>query len=77
MKKLAVIILNWNGLKLLQEFVPGVAATTIGPDVDLIVADNGSSDDSCAWLAANYPQVRLLRLPKDIRAHLTDTGRRK
>lgn len=65
MKKLAVIILNWNGLKLLQEFVPGVAATTIGPDVDLIVADNGSSDDSCAWLAANYPQVRLLRLPEN------------
>ena len=42
-----------------------MATTTIGPDVDLIVADNGSSDDSCAWLAANYPQVRLLRLPEN------------
>lgn len=44
MKRLGVIILNWNGLKLLKEFIPTVAATTISADIDLVVADNGSTD---------------------------------
>lgn len=64
-KRLAVIILNWNGLSLLREFIPTVAETTIGPDTDLIVADNGSTDGSCEWLQANWPQVRLLRFKEN------------
>lgn len=60
MKKLAVIILNWNGLKLLQELIPKVAATTISADTDLIVADNGSTDGSVSWLKENHPEVKLL-----------------
>lgn len=60
MKKLAVIILNWNGLKLLQELIPTVAATTISADTDLIVADNGSTDGSVSWLKENHPEVKLL-----------------
>lgn len=60
MKKLAVIILNWNGLKLLQELIPTVAATTISADTDLIVADNGSTDGSVSWLKENHPEVKVL-----------------
>lgn len=63
MKKLAVIILNWNGIRLLQEFIPRVAETTISPDTDLIVADNGSTDGSCAWLETHFPEVRVIRFP--------------
>ena len=44
-KKLAVIILNWNGRKLLERFIPDAAANTIGEEADLFVADNGSTDD--------------------------------
>lgn len=65
MKKLAVIILNWNGLHLLREFLPKVAATTINADTDLIVADNGSTDGSCGWLEAEWPQVKLMRFDKN------------
>lgn len=54
MKRLGVIILNWNGLKLLKEFIPTVAATTISADIDLVVADNGSTDGSCEWLEENF-----------------------
>ena len=53
MKKAAVIILNWNGLALLQEFLPAAAACTISDRADLIVADNGSTDDSVAWVREN------------------------
>ena len=65
-KRLAVIILNWNGVALLQEFIPKAVADTIDADTDLIVADNGSTDDSVKWLEANYPQVKLLRFDTNL-----------
>lgn len=65
MKKLAVIILNWNGIKLLKELLPKVSATTVNDNVDLIVADNGSTDGSCAWVRAHHPEVKLLEFPEN------------
>lgn len=59
-KKLGVIILNWNGLKLLQEYLPDAVENTISDETDLIVADNGSTDASVAWIKDNYPQVKIL-----------------
>lgn len=64
-KSLAVIILNWNGRKLLEEFLPQVLATTSGPEVDVIVADNGSEDDSVDWLVNNYPDVEVIKLDEN------------
>lgn len=64
-KKLGVIILNWNGLKLLQEFLPSAAAHTVCDEVDLIVADNGSTDASVEWVRANYPEVKIIPLDKN------------
>ena len=42
----SVIILNWNGAKMLQQFLPNVLLNTNNPDYEVIVADNGSTDDS-------------------------------
>lgn len=64
-KKMAVIILNWNGEKLLQRFIPPVFATTVSERVDLIVADNGSTDGSLAWLRGSYPDVKILEFPEN------------
>lgn len=64
-KKLAVIILNWNGLKLLKQFIPDCDRYTNAPEVDLIVADNGSTDDSVEWLEENYPDVKVIRLGRN------------
>lgn len=64
-KKLAVIILNWNGRKLLERFIPDAAANTIGEEADLFVADNGSTDDSLEWLRANHPGVKVIPFPKN------------
>lgn len=65
MKQLAVIILNWNGLKLLKEFLPIASRYTIDADTDLIVADNGSTDGSVEWIATNHPEVKLLTFPSN------------
>lgn len=65
MKKLAVIILNWNGLELLRKFLPVAVSFTSGEEVDLIVADNGSEDGSADWISTNYPEIRLIRFTKN------------
>lgn len=64
-KSLAVIILNWNGLKLLKQFLPTALEYTKGDDVELIVADNGSTDGSVEWLETNYPSLRLIKFHKN------------
>jgi GT2 family glycosyltransferase len=46
MSKTAVIILNWNGEKLLLQFLPSVVKYSALPNVEIIVADNASTDDS-------------------------------
>ena len=61
MKPVAVIILNWNGAKLLRKYLPTVLAGTNADIADVIVADNGSTDDSIAVLEQEFPQVKVLR----------------
>ena len=65
MKKLAVIILNWNGLKLLQQFLPLAAEYTIDENTDLIVADNGSTDGSAEWVESVLPDVKVIRFAEN------------
>ena len=64
-KRLAVIILNWNGEKLLRQFLPTAVKYTQGREVDLIIADNGSSDNSVNWIQGNYPDLRILKFDKN------------
>ncbi|WP_207425223.1 glycosyltransferase family 2 protein [Pedobacter sp. SYSU D00535] len=58
--KVAVVILNWNGKKFLERFLPFVVASTY-PNIELIVADNQSNDDSLAFLQAAYPQIKIIQ----------------
>ena len=64
-KKLGVIILNWNGRKLLEQFLPVASRHTVCDTADLIVADNGSTDDSVAWVRANHPEVKVMVLDRN------------
>lgn len=64
MARLSVVILNWNGRAHLERYLPSVVAHTTG-DAEVIVADNGSTDDSLVWLRLNYPDVRVVRLDKN------------
>lgn len=65
MKKTAVVILNWNGRKLLEEFLPSVIRYSSFPDVEIVVADNGSTDDSIAFLTSVYPQITRVVLSEN------------
>ena len=57
----AIVILNWNGQTFLQQFLPSVMATSY-PGRRIIVADNGSTDDSIAYLKEYFPEVELIVL---------------
>ena len=61
MKKVAVIILNWNGAALLRRYLPSVVSNTPAAIADVIVADNGSEDDSLTLLESDFPTVKVLR----------------
>ncbi|MDE6098966.1 MAG: glycosyltransferase family 2 protein [Muribaculaceae bacterium] len=58
--KTAVVILNWNGAALLRQYLPSVTAGTDPASATVIVADNGSTDDSIALLKNEFPQVEIL-----------------
>lgn len=66
MKPLAIIILNWNGLKLLKQLLPTAAQFSISDKSDLIVADNGSTDGSCEWIKTYCPDIKLLRFHENL-----------
>lgn len=62
--KVAVVILNWNGRYMLERFLPTVCRYS-NEDAEVIVADNGSTDDSLEWLAAHQPHVKVIKLDKN------------
>ncbi|WP_284652610.1 glycosyltransferase family 2 protein [Flavobacterium terrisoli] len=59
MKKIAVVILNWNGAKLLEQFLPSVVA--FSDEAKIYVADNASTDDSIEVIKAQFPQITIIQ----------------
>ena len=57
--KTAIAILNWNGRKLLEEFLPSVVSFSKGAAIYVI--DNASDDDSVKYLKSNYPQIKIIQ----------------
>lgn len=65
----SLIVLNWDGRHLLEEFLPSVveAVRREGGGHEILVVDNGSRDDSLAFLKAGYPQVKVVALDRNRR----------
>ncbi len=57
--KVAVVILNWNGLRYLQTYLPSVLASTY-PNLEIILGDNGSTDGSVEFVRTNFPLVKTV-----------------
>ncbi|MDH5827352.1 glycosyltransferase family 2 protein [Sphingobacterium faecium] len=57
--KVAVVILNWNGRFFLEKFLPSVYNSSY-PNIEFVIGDNASTDDSLAFVSASYPQITLL-----------------
>jgi len=55
----SIVILNWNGKKLLQKFLPFVLESTY-VNKRIIIVDNASTDDSIAFLKVQFPMVEIL-----------------
>ena len=56
----AVVILNWNGKQYLQQFLPSVIQSTY-TNIEIIVADNASTDQSLELLEREFPNVKVIR----------------
>lgn len=63
--KVAVVILNWNGLKLLKTYMPDVVKNSNVKGAEIIVADNNSTDGSIEYLKEFYPSVKLVLLDEN------------
>lgn len=59
MKKIAVVILNWNGAKLLEQFLPSVVA--FSDEAKIYVADNASSDTSLEVIKNQFPSITIIQ----------------
>ena len=65
MPEISVIIANWNGAHLLPGCLDALRRQT-WRDFEVVVVDNGSSDDSLALLAGDYPEVRVIALAENL-----------
>ena len=61
--KVAVVILNWNGVDFLARFLPAVIEHSAGAEI--IVADNASTDDSVGMVKERFPQIRIIRFEEN------------
>lgn len=65
MKRIAIVILNWNGKGFLEKFLPTLVKHSHYPGSEIIVADNGSVDDSLEFLRNHFPDIRIIALEKN------------
>lgn len=63
MSHTAVVILNFNGVRLLEQFLPGVVAHS--GKAEIVIADNASSDHSLTWVKEHFPTVRIIALDQN------------
>ena len=63
MTKLSIVILNWNGAEMMRRFLPSVLQHST--EAEIVVVDNGSTDDSLQMLSQNFPSVRQVVLDRN------------
>lgn len=64
-KKIAIVILSWNGEKLFNKFLPSVIKNSAEKNTEIFVADNGSTDNTVYFLKENYPEINVIALDKN------------
>jgi len=68
MMNLSIVVLNWNGKGFLERGIPSLirAADIYGNNCEIIVVDNGSSDESVDYLKINFAQIRIIALKENL-----------
>src|SRR6056297_594226 len=62
--KFSIIIVTWNGLRHLKNYLPSVFKTDY-PFLEIIIADNASDDETINWIRKNYPSCKIARLEEN------------
>jgi GT2 family glycosyltransferase len=62
--KIAIVILNWNGQKLLEQFLPSVVNFSLEL-AEIYVADNASTDTSISYIKEFYPTIKIIENSKN------------
>ena len=65
MNKIAIVILNWNGVDMMRRYLTDVVNYSIVDNAVVYVADNASTDDGVEMLRSEYPQVKVILLEKN------------
>ncbi len=58
---LAIVVLNWNGKQLLEKFLPSIEKYSNLSNVEIIIADNASTDDSVDFIKQKYPRIKIVQ----------------
>jgi GT2 family glycosyltransferase len=58
--KTSIVILNYNGINFLKKYLPGIIKYSEYPDVEIVVADNSSTDNSVDFVKENFPTIKLI-----------------
>ncbi|MFW5973370.1 MAG: glycosyltransferase family 2 protein, partial [Bacteroidota bacterium] len=62
--RISIIIVTWNALPLVQRCLPSVVASEYD-DLEIILADNCSTDGTARWVEETYPHVKVIRHPEN------------
>lgn len=65
MTLVSIVILNWNGRRFLEQFLPSLVRFSNHPGAEIVIADNGSTDDSVQYLQEEWPGIRVVVLDKN------------
>jgi GT2 family glycosyltransferase len=60
----AIVIIHWNKRELLEKFLPSVLQSGY-PNLQVVLADNASTDDSVEWAKIHYPSIQIIQLPQN------------
>ena len=64
--RISIIIINWNGKKWLETCLNSMVNQEISEDYEVIVVDNGSSDDSVKYARREFPEVNVISLDRNL-----------
>jgi len=60
MQKVSIVLLSWNSLKFLRQFLPGLISNTPVELAKILVVDNGSTDGTVEWLTQEHPEIECM-----------------
>lgn len=63
--RVSIVILNYNGKEYLESFLPSVSFSSLKEEVEVVVIDNNSSDESLAYIRDWHPEVKAIHLTKN------------